>query len=365
MDYKDHILISYILNARREVTAQDILQHLHHTLPGFTQKQGKDGGLRNVQNQLKAIRECEHFSGIIQATPDGNSFLYKPLTSSKKYPEKMQIEQACALLISDKHLSALAPTRLFQNQGEYQQLIVRAQATVEKYQQQKLQRQSNMNDFLKRICVVPRGQRLLDAVSDDSILQCIAQSIVKQRCINITYKHRNRVLHPFGLVFRQPKTYLLALDDQNLQEWRSAHAPPRQFLCNRIQSASISRKAHQVPEYFNVTDYVNQGFVDVPAYNEAPPESDNNSFSLILKIWGDEDDNFIRDLDEYRLSAKQQLTLVPDKGYYLLEAPDMRATQALVEWVLGRMERVEVVEPSHFRNYIRQKTEQILQRYVD
>jgi hypothetical protein len=42
----------------------------------------------------------------------------------------------------------------------------------------------------------------------------------------------------------------------------------------------------------------------------------------------------------------------------------MRATHQLVEWIVGRMERVEVRAPEKMRSYVGQKIDAMQQRYA-
>ena len=49
---------------------------------------------------------------------------------------------------------------------------------------------------------------------------------------------------------------------------------------------------------------------------------------------------------------------------YLLSAPRMRGTHQLIEWILGRVERVEVLAPSSLRGYIVERLEATLAQYT-
>ena len=130
----------------------------------------------------------------------------------------MSVEQACALLMADKHLSAIAPTRLLQSEDRYQDLVDQATAAIKKAQQLRQVSKKDIDAFMKRVTVMQRGQRLEAAPLDNGVLACIAECLVTGRCIKLRYNEKDRLLHPFGLVFRQPKVYLLALDKDKLVE---------------------------------------------------------------------------------------------------------------------------------------------------
>ena len=354
MKYEDHIFLEYILQARTPVAARDVLKHLANTVEGFEVRQGADGGLRKIQQRLKALAECDDFSRLIEVVSDGKSNRYKGIRSPGGREPTMGIEQACSLLMSDKHLSALAPTRLFQSQNEYQDLIARAQTALSKHEKTRLRLGENMGDFVKRVTVLQRGQNLVAAPIQDGVLECIASCIVKRRCINFTYNNEQRVLHPFGLVFRQPKIYLLAVDTKSLKKQGASKVRPRQWLCNRMSNVSVSKQQHQVPHDFDINVYVEKGRLDMRAFDCSSEES--RSFTLKLRIHG-QADNLIRDLKEHPLSEHQQILPDTENDAHILTASGMRATHSLVEWVMGRMERVEVILPLRLRKHVMEKVD--------
>ena len=67
MKYEEYVLLEYVLSARDPVTAEDVLEHLVNSVDGFGDRQGQDGGKRNVQQRLKSLVECENFSRLIEA----------------------------------------------------------------------------------------------------------------------------------------------------------------------------------------------------------------------------------------------------------------------------------------------------------
>ena len=49
---------------------------------------------------------------------------------------------------------------------------------------------------------------------------------------------------------------------------------------------------------------------------------------------------------------KQTIEAEPGTGHHILKAPGMRASHQLAEWIVGRLNRVEVIGPSRFREHI-------------
>ena len=361
MKEEDRLLIDFILDARKPVSAREVLEYLREKIEGFADRQGLDGGVKNTQNRLKKLRESPHFASQISFTLEGKSYLYQGIASTRRPTQEMSIEQACALMMADKHLSAIAPTRLLQSEERYQDLVDQATAAIEKAQQLRMVNKKDIHAFMKRVTVMQRGQRLEAAPLDNGVLACIAECLVLGRCIKLRYNGKDRLLHPFGLVFRQPKVYLLALDTEKLVESGPAKARPRQFLCNRIENANISKEAHQVPKDFDLEDYVNKGRLDLMAF--ANTVRGRRSFTLKLLIRGDIDDNLVRDLIEFPLSKVQEIEERIDTGDCLLTARGMLPTHTLIDWILGRLDRVEVLEPPAIREYVSDKVRAMYKVY--
>ena len=106
MNCEDYRLLDYNLSACRSVPVQEIPNHLHHEVDGFAARQPADGGLKNVQNRLKKLTVCERFSKIIDVTEEGRRKLYSRVMRVSEIRAAMSVEQVCALLMSDKRLSA-------------------------------------------------------------------------------------------------------------------------------------------------------------------------------------------------------------------------------------------------------------------
>lgn len=363
MKYEDHVLLEFILTARRSVSAKEVLMHLKDNIDGYYQSGGKDGGLRNVQNRLKQIAESEHFDRLIRRIPDGRGHRYEAIKAAPDSEPAMSIEQACALLMSDKNLRELAPTRLFQTQGEYQELVSRAEDVVRKHHHGRHLHNNHLSDFLKRVAVMQRGQSLVAADVDENILEAIGSSIIQKRCVSLIYNGKKRVLHPYGLVFRQPKIYLLATDTKSLKSEGPDRVELRQYLCNRISGAQVSKEPHQVPDAFDVDEYVNEGRMEMLAYARKDRDSANRRFTLELRLRSQYSQNMIKDLMEYPLSENQDIEKERGTEDYILKARGMRATHSLVEWVMGRMSQVEVLEPASFRNHIKAQIDAMYRQY--
>lgn len=73
----------------------------------------------------------------------------------------------------------------------------------------------------------------------------------------------------------------------------------------------------------------------------------------------------ITDLKDYPLSKQQHLVHDAEHNSYILTVPDMRATDSLADWVMGRMERVEVIQPPALRTHSKEKVKAMHKLYLE
>jgi predicted DNA-binding transcriptional regulator YafY len=135
-----------------------------------------------------------------------------------------------------------------------------------------------------------------------------------------------------------------------------------QYLCNRIESPAVTSKPNRVPKNFSTRKFIRAGKMAVEV--RELKELAQSTFTLKLRFYNG-DDNLRLDLEEFPLVAnKQAIEDEPGTGNFVLTAPGVRAYYHLVDWILGRMDRVEVLEPISLRNYVRDRIEKMHQRYA-
>jgi hypothetical protein len=125
---------------------------------------------------------------------------------------------------------------------------------------------------------------------------------------------------------------------------------PAQFLCARITDASVSKRANRVPDDFDADRFIEQVGLDVGTHEESGLPA--KGFTLKLRLIDADRDNLLQDLKEFPLAKKQTLEKEHGTDNYMLSAPGTRATHQLTEWIVGRLDRVEVLGPPKLRSYI-------------
>ena len=87
-------------------------------------------------------------------------------------------------------------------------------------------------------------------------------------------------------------------------------------------------------------------------------------FTLKLRVYNG-NDNLRLDLEEFPLTLmKQTIEDEPGTNNFIVTAPGIRASHHLVDWILGRADRVEVLAPARLRSYVADRIEKMYRRYA-
>ena len=357
-------MLNYLKSASGGKTVRQILTYLQNNTDWGRAKLASasaDGGLRDVQNWLKGIRECPELGHQIEWEEDpGNR---KQLRYKSRLPvvgnRIMPIEEALTLLMAEKFLQAAIPVDFYEE--SLHDLFIKARAELKKYDLQPKNTRQLVSSYLKRLAIVQRGQQLVEKMIPYDVLGVIAKAILDGKCVELKYQGEKRMLHPYAIILRSPKIYLLAIDDYVMSKGNVAKLIPTQFLCARISDASVSAQANWVPADFNAEHFIEHGGLDVDVDGAA--HGSGRAFTLRLRIVAGDSDNLLQDLQEFPLSSKQKVEKIRGTGDYLLKASGMRATHQLTEWIVGRLDRVEVLAPERLRLYVAEQVDDLQKIY--
>ena len=386
--YAMYKLIDYLRKTPgKQRTSKQILDFLQRETEWgrYREENVIDGGKRQVQLFLKDICESTEFQRIVECTqfhenlekgdsqetdecddenpPELREKLYH-FISEESGKDTMEIEEACCIAMAEKFLKNAMPKDFIDT--SLNDLYSRARETIKRNEKRLGPKKRAVKSFVKRMEIAPRGQQL-ELIKDKipfEVLNTIYSAILSKCCLKMRYNDSTRVIHPYAVIIREPKFYLLGVDNEKFRNSKSDDIGPNLYLCNRIQDAVITtHRPNRAPADYSATDYVKSGKVDIPLW---PSENKSGrKFTLELVVYAHKkDDNLLQDLEDFPLSKKQ--TIVKESGTenYLLTARDMRATRQLVEWIIGRMDRVEVKAPEKLRGYVGEKINAMQQRYV-
>ena len=351
-------LLNYLQQSSTARTVKEILNHLQQNTDWGQSQLAKglpDGGLRNVQNWLKNLRDSAEFSQQIEWEEDPCN--RKQLQYKSKLPvvgnNSLSIEQACLLLLAEKYLDAALPLEFYD--ASLQDLFSQAKSTLAQYEKRPRHAKRAVKSYLERVAIVQRGQQLDQQLVPYEVLGVLSKAILDNKCVELLYKSRIRMVHPYAIVIREPKVYLLAVDDKGMAKHGPEGVEPIQYLCSRIDTATVSSRPNRVPNGFSADAYIAKGGLE-NGFRQQLSLSER-SFTLKLRIHSESGESLLQDLREYPLSQAQAIIREPGTENHILSAPRMRASYHLVEWILGRMERVEVLSPVSLRDYIGSRIE--------
>jgi len=362
--YAQRAILEYLRTSRVKRTTSDIHSHLlDNTDWGKTQlrKGLRDLGKQNMDKWIRNMHKSDEFCDEIEWDPDpndGKRHLYRAKAKQRK-PVIIPVEEACFLGLAEKFLDVVLPTNVHNTMNGR---FIQAKKELRSYRKHLDPKKRLLNTYINRIDTVSRGLELFRDKIPYEVIAELSRGILENKCVKLKYKDssRFRTFHPYGIVIREPKIYLLAVEDKEMRSSKPGSPKIIQLLCNRIKNPTVTDQPNNVPKTFKTKTFIDDGGMEV----EVPElkEMAKRGFTLELLMY-DGNDNLRRDLEEYPVSRKQTVKDVPGTKNFKVTARHMRASRQLVEWILGRADRVEVLAPAELRHYIADRIEKMHQRY--
>lgn len=112
-----------------------------------------------------------------------------------------------------------------------------------------------------KIRYLPRGQVLLPPKIGPAVLDTVYESLLYEKQIKVAYRAAHRkepieyVLHPLGLVVREPVIYLVAIAGE--------HPDPYVYLLHRIAKAELVQELRRVPKGFDLDKFIESGALGI------------------------------------------------------------------------------------------------------
>lgn len=365
--YAQRTILEYLRSSRdaRRTTRDIHLYLLENTDWGKTQlrKGLRDLGKQNMDKWIRSMHKSPEFCDEIgweEDPEDKKQYLYRAKARPPK-TKKMPIEEACFLGLAEKFLDVVLPANIDTSMRE---LFYQARNELRGYRDSPDKKKQLVNAYINRIDTVSRGLELFRDKVPYEVMAELSRAILEEKCVKFKYKGSSkfRIFHPYGIVIREPKIYLLAVEDNKMRS-KGAHDPEIiQLLCNRIRDPAVTGQFNRVPDSFKTKTFIDSGGMEV----EVPElkKMAKRGFTLEL-LMHEGNDNLRRDLEEYPISRQQTVEDVPGTNNFLVTAKGMRASHQLVEWILGRADRAEVRSPARLRRYIADRIEKMHRRYAE
>ena len=277
--------------------------------------------------------------------------------TSRTLPGRPGIPESLALLMANHFLMEFIPTE------HYDALRASLHHAREVLVSRSKHGNENWQRVLERIAIYQRGQRLIDPTYNEDFLNVLYHAIAEGKCVEGRYQSTQGEakpvrLHPYAVVFRLPKIYALAKPDDRQE------GPLRQYLLHRFSELELSSEKCHIDDNFRLMKYLQQGGMDIAALRDSGPEEEVDVRLRVYSALAGEPDNLIRDLLDSRLTDNQVGPALSEEGHWEMCLPQTRITYQLIEWILGRGDRVEVLAPDNLRDHIRNHLSNTLQRYL-
>ena len=361
-------ILEFLRASRGAKTTREIHSHLlDNTDWGKSQLSKKTGdqGKQNMEKWIRNMHKSSEFREEIKWKPDPENkkqhlYLAK-INPAKRKGKIMSIEEACFLGLAEKFLDVVLPTNI---DAAMRERFLEAKGELRRFGKSQDQKKRAVNAYINRIDAVPRGQELFRNKIPYEVIAELSKAILTGKCVKFKYKGSSRfqTYHPYGIVIREPKIYLLAAKHEEMESKGSEKCKIIQLLCNRIKSPTVTTQFNRVPDEFRTQNFIRNGGMEV----EVPELTGmaKRGFTLKLRVY-DGNDNLRLDLEQFPLTLMTQ-TIEDEQSTnnFLVTAPGMRASHHLVDWILGRTDRVEVLAPATLRNYVADRIEKMHRRYA-
>ena len=307
---------------RSWVTQRDLLADLLGQ--GFDVE--KHHVLRDLRALLKIHSELEcHNEDLNGKLRKGVEYGYRWVARDATPETGLSIPEALSLVLVSRHLKQALPATL---SGALGKLFERAEATLN------LQHKNGVANWNDMVGVVVPAQPMLPPKINAEVIQVVHQALIAKEQFRGMYRNANgdedeRVLHPLGIMVREPSLYLVAVCD--------GYEDPRIFALHRFSSAKREHLPATRPAGFSLAEYL---------------ERQGNFGSgewVLLKARVSNKLGHI--LEETPLGQNQKLSAPDDDGWRQLEVR-VRDNWQLTWWLLGHSTSVIVEGPGLLRNRI-------------
>ena len=315
---------------------------------------------RTLDNWLRDLRKLSDETDLFdyRMKRDGH-YVYR---SSKH--SRLSLEAACLTLLAEEVLGPLLKGEHIESGLEH--MFIAARKRLKEHEKKHGMNGDAIGLLLDRIAILPRGQLLAANEQTSNLVPVVTGAILKRRCIDARYGGRDRLLHPFGLVFRDPKYYLLAVDDSVIREVGGdlSGISPKSYLCSRFENAEVSTVSNLVPDEFEIEQHLHENPIGIPLPGGVI--GSDARITLKLRLYGVDESALVVDLENHPIAPNQKIQFdTENTSIATLIAADIYPTIELLHWLLARGDSVEVLEPAHLRIQVANAAAEILARYMD
>ncbi len=323
---RQHRLLQLIPKAPRKVTVEQLAKRLA--------QEGIRVTTRTVRRDLEDLAEVHPLECDAKGRPQGWSWSRE---AAPLLPPTLDPHTALAFTLLAKYAAPALPPETLAHLAPY---LAQAQRILQNGPSAALRR------WQEKIRVLAPGLPFATTPIDGRVFSVVHQALVEERCFRARYQNarqqtKEHFVHPLGLVWRPPQSYLVC----TVREGQ----PPIQLALARIRSAELVDRPWQMPERFDLDEFLNSGELDVPL--AAAP------IALRFRIHR-EAGGFLFDM---RFAQDQRVMPVGEE--WLLVEATVLYTRELRRFLFGFAPYIEVIDPPQVREEIRVAARRLLDRH--
>lgn len=207
-------------------------------------EQGFDINVRSIQRDLEKL--SVYFPLISDETVKPFAWSFDAQAAAKVFP-MLDMPAAVTLELARSYLKPILPPKILANLSPH---FKEAQAVLKR-------NGSALAQWPEKIRVISRGLDSERPQLSADVLETITQALLDEHKCTIAYFGRRWdsvetiIVHPLGLVFRDPNTYLIATIDGREQV--------RQLALHRMQSAESIHEQITKPIDFDLDEFISRG----------------------------------------------------------------------------------------------------------
>lgn len=312
---RHQLILQFLPRQPRQVTVTELQQKLEN--------QGLSAGVRTLQRDLQKL-SLDYPVIEMPGSGRGNEGAgWAMAKDSKPVIQNLDAASALSLVMARQYLQPLMPAALLEQLDPW---VEAAEKTLDQFNGR------GFKNWPSRVRAKPRGLQLQPAVICPDVLQIIQQALLEGRQIEAIYDGRKEQrIHPLGLIYRGPVTYLVCryFDYEDI----------RLTALHRFSKAILLDAKIKAPAGFNLDDYLQQDFL--------LPGDTGKEISLKLRFTDHTGDH----LKETPINGTQKITDEGD-GVLVVTARVME-TSELYWWVLGFGDSMEVLSPKPMREWFK------------
>lgn len=302
------------LSRHRKISAPEVQQQLLD--------EGEQVSLRTVQRDLVELASKFPICGD-ESKPIGWHIKKDAELTLPDY----DLTTAITFVMADNYLSNLLPPAMRERLNPYIRTAKQFLRTESK---------NPASQWPKKVVVHTKGQPLHPPYISAETIEAIYSSLLSEKCLQITYKslttqkERSFIFHPYGIVVRSERSYLVGKYD--------GYNDIRSLVLSRVLKVKQLKTIADIDYDFSLANYVSNGDMGVM----------RNEKKLMIKLWITP--VLAEILTETPLSKDQ--VIKPKEDDFILTA-SVDDTDELRHWILSMCNHVTVLSPETVRKEIK------------